>query len=334
MDPLAPTDDHEIQRRALERMKELDHAHRTRFRSAARLTLSLRFLKRAFEGLRGTTAPGLMIPVPHPAAGGMAVTFVGHATAMLTTPRTRVLTDPLLGNFLLGLRRARGAGIAVDDLEDVGMIVVSHAHHDHLRRQSLRILPKGATCIVPPRCADLLSDLGFSRVIELGVGSNYTLHDVEVIAVPVRHDGARGGLDFTRRGAVGYVIRTNEVSAYFAGDTAYFSGFAEIGRHYHPDVALLPIAGYEPASFRTTHMSPLDAVYAFEDLGARLLVPIAHGSFPLGYEPLDAPLEWLRDICAERGLQDKLCALDHGETFLVRRAVQAPEDDDVPVDLT
>ena len=34
-------------------------------------------------------------------------------------------------------------------------------------------------------------------------------------------------------------------------------------------------------------MSPLDALYAFEDLRARLLVPIHHGAFALSYERLD-----------------------------------------------
>ena len=40
-------------------------------------------------------------------------------------------------------------------------------------------------------------------------------------------------------------------------------------------------------------MSPLDAVYAFEDLSARVMIPTSYGSFPLSYEPLDAPLAWL-----------------------------------------
>jgi len=144
--------------------------------------------------------------------------------------------------------------------------------------------------------------------------------------VPVRHSGSRGVGDYVRRGACGYVVRTPRHVIYVAGDTGYFSGFAEIGRRFRPDVALLPIAGYEPASFREEHMSPLDAVYAFEDLGARVMIPTSYGSFPLSYEPLGAPLEWLNQIMRARGLP--LCGaqargsehapcvaiLDHGET--------------------
>ncbi len=66
--------------------------------------------------------------------------------------------------------------------------------------------------------------------------------------MPVRHSGTRGLGDYVRRGACGYVVRTRPAHCvYVAGDTGYFSGFAEIGRRFHPDVALLPIAGYEPA---------------------------------------------------------------------------------------
>src|SRR5207244_1287442 len=132
----------------------------------------------------------------------------------------------------------------------------------------------------------LVRDIGFARIEVLEPGQELTHRDLVVTAVAARHDGARGLGGWHWRGAIGYVVRTRTVSAYFAGDTAYFSGFAEIGRRLHPQIALLPIAGYEPLVMRETHMSPLDAIYAFEDLGADVLVPIAYGSFPVGYEPL------------------------------------------------
>ena len=125
-------------------------------------------------------------------------------------------------------------------------------------------------------------------------------------------------LDRQRRGASGYVVRTQGRAVYFAGDTGYFSGFAEIGRRFDPDIALLPIAGYQPAPFREEHMSPLDAVYAFEDLGARLLIPIAYGSFELGYEPIDEPLEWLQELGKGRKLGTALTILEHGQSCLLR----------------
>jgi L-ascorbate metabolism protein UlaG (beta-lactamase superfamily) len=299
-------------------MKELDFEQRSRLRGVARSVLSLGFLRAAWHRFWVGTAPSAAGPVPHPPVGTLAITFVGHATVMITTPAARVLTDPMLENTLCGLRRVRAAAVDVQDLADVGLVLISHAHRDHLSRRTLARLPRTATLLVPPRCGSLVADLGFSRVVELGAGQAYTFGDVEVVSVPVRHSGARGVLDRRRRGASGYVIRTQERTIYFAGDTGYFSGFAEIGRRFDPDMALLPIAGYQPAPFRQEHMSPLDAIYAFEDLGARLLIPISYGSFELGYEPVTEPLHWLREIVLERKLGDALTILNHGQTCLLR----------------
>ena len=71
----------------------------------------------------------------------MSVTFVGHATVMITTPESRVLVDPFLENSLYGVRRAKAAGIADADLDDVDLVLVTHAHRDHLSRREPRALP-------------------------------------------------------------------------------------------------------------------------------------------------------------------------------------------------
>jgi L-ascorbate metabolism protein UlaG (beta-lactamase superfamily) len=310
-----------------ERARELDHEHRKRLRGALPLTLSMRYLASAFERLRRGTVPVRAQPAPRPPDGTVAITFVGHATVMITTPGSRIVVDPYLENTLFGVRRAKAAGIAAGDLADVNLVLVTHAHRDHLSRHSLAQLPGSAPVIVPPRCQLLVRRAGLLKVEELEPGRSTRSNDVEVTAVPVRHSASRGFGDVARRrGACGYVVRTPRHVIYVAGDTGYFSGFAEIGRRFRPDVALLPIAGYEPAAFREEHMSPLDAVYAFEDLGARVMIPTSYGSFPLSYEPLAAPLEWLQELMRARGLP--LCGaqaqgaehapcvaiLDHGET--------------------
>jgi L-ascorbate metabolism protein UlaG (beta-lactamase superfamily) len=322
-----------------ERARALDRAQAAQQRGATGLVLSLRFLTTALGRLARGTAPVTPRIVAHPPRGVVAVTFVGHATAMITTPACRILTDPLLRRSLMGLRRAKDAGIAYADLDDVGLVLISHAHRDHLDRDSLRQVSRRATVVVPPGCEDLVDGLGFERVVELAPGQTFTAADVDVTAVPVRHSGARGlGRRARRRGAAGYVVVSQGTTVYFAGDTGYFSGFADIGRRLSPDVALLPISGYEPASFRDEHLSPLDAIYAFEDLGARVLIPIAHGSFPLSYEPLEAPLAWLRRLAHERyerhlgsggptgddgsaieSDQRRVTPLDHGETCFFRK---------------
>src|SRR6185436_3588943 len=172
--------------RTLERIKELDHLHRNRMRgpwqSGAALAASLRFLRAAARQLGRPTRLVRPERVPHPAAG-LAITFVGHATAMLTTPQARVLTDPLLVNFLFGLRRAEAASLHPEDAAEVSLVLISHAHHDHLHRPSLRQLPRAATVVVPPRCADLIEGEGFARVVVLEPGEEMVHRDLTVTAV-------------------------------------------------------------------------------------------------------------------------------------------------------
>jgi L-ascorbate metabolism protein UlaG (beta-lactamase superfamily) len=314
---------------AVERGAALDDAHRPHLRGALPLTLSLRWLGTALGRLRAGTVLVPALSVPRPPEGTASLTFVGHATVMITTARTRLFTDPLFERSFYGLRRAKEAGVNASDVDDADLVLVSHAHRDHFSPPSLRRIIKDVPIVVPPRCAPLAARRGFLAIDELAPGRAVTHADVEVTAVPVRHSGA-GAFGGGARGACGYVIRAQGTTFYFAGDTGYFSGFAEIGRRFHPDVAILPIGGYEPAPFREEHLSPLDALAAFDDLGARVLVPIAHGSFPLSYEPLDAPADWLRRLARERKLavggpsapgedDRRIALLDHGETIHFRR---------------
>jgi L-ascorbate metabolism protein UlaG (beta-lactamase superfamily) len=310
--------DDDWKKRVIERAKELDHEHRRRTRGGLEANLariaSLRMLRRVARQLLVQPQRAAARPVPHPAAGHIAVTFVGHASVMVTTHAERVLVDPFLGEFLLGVRRRQAACLDPADAADASLVLISHAHHDHLHLPTLRQLSRRAVVVVPNRCAALVARLGFARVVELAPGQAFEHGDVEVTAVAARHDGRRGFIDRAWRPSNGYIVKCAGANVYCAGDTAYFSGFEEIGRRLHPDVALLPIAGYEPPDLREDHMSPMDAVQAFVDLGAKLLVPIAHGAFPLGYEPMDEPATWLTELCREHGLLDRLALLQPGET--------------------
>ena len=281
--------------------------------------LSLSLLRIAARRFFGRTLPAGARPVARPASGTVALTFVGHATVMLTAPRLRVVVDPMLELTLHGLPRARAAALDEDDLADVDLVLITQPPRDHLSRPSLDRLPRRVTVVVPAGCEDLVEDLGFARVVGLRAGLAHEQAGARITAVPGYHAWPRQPTDRTGRVASGYAIAVDGQSIYVAGDTGYFPGFAEIGRRFAPDVAVLPIGGYQPAPLRARRLSPLAALYAFEDLGARVLVPVAYGSFVRSYEPLDEPLRWLREAAAARGASDALTILDHGQTCLLRR---------------
>jgi L-ascorbate metabolism protein UlaG (beta-lactamase superfamily) len=301
----------------LERIKELDLAHRNRLNATgASQVLSLRYLRRVLGHLFSTPRPAAAAPLPPPPAGAITVAPVGHGTVHIVSPAARVLVDPLLTNFLYGLRRAVQVPLPAEDRDRITCILITHGHRDHLHPASLRTLPKSALVVAPEGFDAKLSRLGFPQVVTLAPEESCHHGDLTITAVPARHDSG----DSSGAAANGYILQAPEVAVYAAGDTGYFSGFADIGRRFRPDLALLPIGGYSPYPLRATHMSPLDAVYAWEDLQARVLVPVAYGVFPLGYEPLDEPLRWLRAACDARGFSERLAALAPGEPLTLKRA--------------
>jgi len=209
------------------------------------------------------------------------------------------------------------------DLPPIDAVLVSHAHFDHLHRPSLRTIArltqrktgKRPLIIVPRHLRDLVSDLGFSRVVELEWWQTIQFGNIEITHTPSRHWGARIVRD-VHRGYGGYVLRAGRHSIYHAGDTAYFDGFKEIGVRLRPEVALLPIGAYHPASFRNVHTSPEDALQAFVDLGARWMVPMHYGTFRLSYEPVDEPVQRLMTDAEDRGIENKIDVLEEGVTKL------------------
>jgi L-ascorbate metabolism protein UlaG (beta-lactamase superfamily) len=251
--------------------------------------------------------PAVLPPV---AAGQVAVTFGGHATALIRYADLTVAFDPMLGSWIKGIRRAVSPGLDRDQLGTVGLVLISHRHVDHLHLPTLACIPRSATVVVPPGAAQAISPLGFSRVVELGVGGDLALRNVQISAEPMSH-----GDDPSARG-LSYLLRSDGPSVYLCGDGGWFPGFADIGARHQPDIALLPIGGFAPSSFRERHMSPLDALYAFEDLRARLMIPIHHGAFALSYERVDEPARWLGDLVRERGLDAHVRILAPGESEL------------------
>ena len=302
-----------------ERMLALAHRkrHVPRYRS-----LVLHWLGRSFRRPR----PAEVTPLPAVEPGQVGISFAGHATVLVRYANLTIACDPMLGRWVKGVKRAVQPGLSPADLHEVDLILISHAHADHLHRKTLAALPRSATIVVPPRTAQHVSDLGFARVVELEVGQSIQHRNVDVVTAPVRH----GDPDDIR--ALSYVIRGDGPSVYFCGDSGYFSGFAEIGKRLRPDIALLPVGGYAPLSFRERHMSPLDALYALEDLGARIMIPVHHGAFALSYEQLQEPSRWLAELVRERDLADFVVELRPGESrvFVPPRSQRSPAEPGTP----
>src|SRR5450432_432111 len=253
--------------------------------------------------------------------GELGVTFIGHSSFFLQIGGQNVVIDPNFARWLFLLKRLRRPGLRIADLPAIDLVLVSHAHFDHLHRPSLRALVQNnlriqgtaPSIIVPTHVTDLVSDLGFAEIIELDWWKSSRQSNLLVTHVPSRHWGARILKD-SHRGYGGFVLKAGKHSVYHAGDTAYFSGFAEIGKRLAPELALLPIGAYNPPQFRSVHADPADATKAFLDLKSRWMVPMHYGTFRLSHEPVDEPLQLLDQEANAAGIKDRVVVLEEGVT--------------------
>jgi L-ascorbate metabolism protein UlaG (beta-lactamase superfamily) len=98
--------------------------------------------------------------------------------------------------------------------------------------------------------------------------------ELTIRATHAEHDGRRYPLG-PAAPTLGYRVE-GERAVYFAGDTGFFPGMAEIGRA-GIDVALLPVAGWG-ARLPPGHLDPLAAARALELLAPQVAVPIHWGT--------------------------------------------------------
>jgi L-ascorbate metabolism protein UlaG (beta-lactamase superfamily) len=247
--------------------------------------------------------------------GEIGVTWIGHASFLIQTREQNLLIDPNWAKWLKVFKRMKHPGLHLHDLPNIDLVLVTHAHFDHLDRKTLREVAADQPIVVPFEVGNLVHDLGFRSVHELHYWESYEHGPAKITLTPCHHWGARV-LHDTHRGFGGFVIEVGGRSIFHCGDTAYFEGFREIGERHAIDVALMPIGAYDPPSGREVHMNPEEALKAFVELGARRMVPMHYGTFRLSYEPLHEPPERLLACAREHGLEGRISVMQEGEPMV------------------
>jgi L-ascorbate metabolism protein UlaG (beta-lactamase superfamily) len=250
------------------------------------------------------------------------LTWIGHASFLLTLGGRRLLVDPIFSNRLGPIARLTPPGLRVEELPGIDVVLVTHNHRDHLDPWSLGRLGRGPHYVVPLGNGDLVRSLGGEKITELDWWQSIDLGAIEVTLVPARHWSMRYPWDRNDALWGGFVIRSNDGTAYHSGDTAFFDGFADINKRLGAiDWAMLPIGAYEPGWFmESQHVAPEEAVEAARMLEARTMVAMHWGTFRLTDEPVAEPPERARAAFAQAKDDDrKLWILDVGETRALAR---------------
>jgi L-ascorbate metabolism protein UlaG (beta-lactamase superfamily) len=294
-------------------------ASRTRWNVSWR---DLRFVPRATEGISRRIAAAPHKPDPSRWSNDrLTLAWLGHATVLFNVFGVPILTDPALrarvgvrvGPLTLGPKRYVAPALRARELPRVEIVLLTHAHMDHLDLGTLRRLPRDMTVVTAQSTGDLLRPLGFREIVELGWGESATLTTsrgpLTIEALRVRHWGARVRHD-VHRGFNGYLIERHGHRICLAGDTAATS-FAAAGRRGPVDLMVVPIGAYDP--WIASHCTPEQAVDMANQVRARFVGPIHHQTFRLSREPMDEPIRRFERAIAP----DRIAFREIGETFVL-----------------
>jgi L-ascorbate metabolism protein UlaG (beta-lactamase superfamily) len=228
----------------------------------------------------------------------LTIANLGHSTLLMNFFGVRVISDPslfervglTLGPLVtIGPHRLAPAPLKPAQLQQLDLILVTHAHMDHLDLNSLKALPKSAVVVACAGCATLIRPLGYSDVRELRWGERTAVNGLTVTAMGANHWGKRWPWG-RAYGFNSYVLEKNGRRMLLACDSAITDLFAPLHEN-PPDVAAFSIGAYDPWIWN--HADPEQVWTMFVQTGAHYLIPLHWGTFRLSKEPIDEPMRRL-----------------------------------------
>jgi L-ascorbate metabolism protein UlaG (beta-lactamase superfamily) len=260
----------------------------------------------------GSRAAGTVNPAAWP-VDGLTIANLGHSTLLMNYLGVRVISDPALFQrvgfsldsiFTIGPRRLVEPPLKPGQLKPLDVILITHAHMDHLDLPSLKALPKSAVVVACSGCADLIRPLGYTDVRELKWGDRTEIKGLTISAMGANHWGRRWPPLGRAYGFNSYLLAKGGRRTLLACDSAFTDLFASLGRDNPPAVAVFSIGAYDP--WIRNHADPGQVWTMFRQTGATYLVPVHWGTFRLSKEPMDEPM---RRLLAAAGPEGKRVVL-------------------------
>jgi L-ascorbate metabolism protein UlaG (beta-lactamase superfamily) len=274
---------------------------------------------------RRAIAPAFAKPSPETWSDqNLTAAWLGHATVLINFFGLWVITDPVLFSrigirlpFLtIGPKRLTEPALIFPELPSIDLVILSHAHFDHIDRRTLKLFRTMTRAITARGTRDLLRDTRFGEIIELDWNNTVRLvlrgMEIEVAAFRAQHWGARMQYD-QHRHYNSYVISRNNRRIIYGGDTAMTDAFAKLRDGKPFDLAIMSIGAYDPWIY--AHATPEQAIAMADAAGARFTMPVHHQTFRLSVEPFREPIErFTRALAHAPG---RIALREIGETFVL-----------------
>ena len=250
------------------------------------------------------------------------IVWLGHASFFLRVNGVDMLIDPVFYKVPF-VRRYSDHAFSPQTFTSLRYLLISHDHQDHCQEKSIRhIINKNPSVeiLTGLKMESLLRRWSKENTIQTAGWYQQYITDpsIEIFFLPSRHWSKRGMWDDNMRLWGAFVVRSATKTIYFCGDSGYGGHFAEVKSLFKKvDVAIMGIGAYKPEWFmHPNHISPHDAVRAFNDMDADILIPMHYGTFDVSYEPVGEPLRKITQLEKENGINGKLIPLQPGEAFI------------------
>lgn len=258
------------------------------------------------------------------------IAWIGHSTVLINFYGILILTDPVLldriGLYIMGTSfgpsRLTPPALTIDEMPQPDIILLSHAHMDHMDYPTLKKItkkfPNKISAITAHLTKDVINDLKWESLVSLDWGETLDVKGVHFSALEVKHFGWRVPWEKDRsrgymkdgRSYNAYLIEKNGKSILFGGDTT-MTDKLNVLKDKNVDVAIMPIGAYNP--WKHAHCTPEEALVMADEIDANYFIPVHTKTFRQGVEPFEEPIERLNTAVPKYKIKLGLSSI--GETF-------------------
>jgi L-ascorbate metabolism protein UlaG (beta-lactamase superfamily) len=219
------------------------------------------------------------------------IQYLGHSAFLIETGEYTLLFDPFL----------TGNSLAAKKPEEIKAthIFVSHAHGDHLGDTVKIAKANNAKVYATFELAEMLEKYSIKTFPGNIGGSLKTDFGVVKLVTAIHGSGVPGGL------ACGFIIESENIKVYFAGDTGLSYEMSLLADE-KINVALLPIGDVYT-------MGPKDAVKAVEMIKPQYVIPMHYDTFPAISQD---PIKFKSNV--ESKVYSRVVPLNPGEIFNIQ----------------
>ena len=254
------------------------------------------------------------------------ITWFGHSAAFVELEGMNIFIDPMLGNvpaphpFLGSKRFQKELPISIDSLPKIDVVLISHDHYDHLDYGSIVKLKDKVTHFYVPLGikAHLVSwGVNEEKITEFDWWESINYNGIEFVSTPARHFSGRGVTNRNSTLWCSWVLKSENSSIFFSGDSGYGKHFKEIGEKCGPfDFAMVECGQYNE-QWSQIHMTPEETIQASIDVKSNLMMPIHWGTFKLALHSWDDPI--IRASAKAKELNVKITTPKVGESIILKQ---------------